>query len=79
MTLESPARAEDTLTADDTSEDSPKTAKKRRRRRTKKTTKGMGKQASLQYQLVLEQKKNQALEKKIREQTNKRPTGSRRN
>ena len=79
MTLESPVRAEDTLTAGDTSEDSPKTAKKRRRRRTKKTTKGMGKQASLQYQLVLEQKKNQALEKKIREQTNKRPTGSRRN
>ena len=64
MTLESPARAEDTLTADDTSEDSPKTAKKRRRRR-RKTTKGMGKQASLQYQLVLEQKKNQALEKKF--------------
>ena len=71
MTLESPDRAEDTQTADDTSEDSPKTAKKRRRRRRKKTTKGMEKQAALQYQLVLEQQKNQALEKKIQEQTTK--------
>ena len=71
MTLESPDRAEDTQTADDTSEDSPKTPKKRRRRRRKKTTKGMGIQAALQYQLVLEQEKNQALEKKIREQTTK--------
>ena len=31
----------------------------------------MEKQAALQYQLILEQQKNQALEKKIREQTTK--------
>ena len=45
--------------------------KKRRRRRKKKSTKGVEKQAALQYQLVLEQQKNQALEKKIQEQTTK--------
>ena len=72
MTLESPDGVEDSLTADDTKgEDSPKTSKKRRRRRKKKSTKGEEKQAALQYQLVLEQQKNQALEKKIREQTTK--------
>ena len=71
MTLESPDRVEDSLTADDTKgEDSPKTSKKRRRRK-KKSTKGVEKQAALQYQLVLEQQKNQALEKKIQEQTTK--------
>ena len=70
MTLESPDGVEDSLTADDTKgEDSPKTSKKKRRRRKKKSTKGEEKQAALQYQLVLEQQKNQALEKKIREQT----------
>ena len=54
------------MTADDTKgEDSPKTTKKRRRRRRKKTTKGVEKRAALEYQLVLEQQKNQALEKKI--------------
>ena len=51
-------------------EDSPKTNKKRRRRK-KKSTKGVEKQADLQYQLVLEQQTNQALEKKIQEQTTK--------
>ena len=72
MTLESPDGVEDSLTADDTKgEDSPKTSKKRRRRRKKKSTKGVEKQAAFQYQLVLEQQKNQALEKKIREQTTK--------
>ena len=56
MTLESPDGVEDSLTADDTKgEDSPKTSKKRRRRRKKKSTKGVEKQAALQYQLVLEQ------------------------
>ena len=70
MTLESPDGVEDSLTADDTKvEDSPKTTKKRRRRRKKKSTKGVEKQAALLYQLVLEQQKNQALEKKIQEQT----------
>ena len=60
------------MTADDTKgEDSPKTTKKRRRRRRKKTTKGVEKRAALEYQLVLEQQKNQALEKNIREQTTK--------
>ena len=58
MTLESPDGVEDSLTADDTKgEDSPKTSKKRRRRRKKKSTKGVEKQAALQYQLVLEQQK----------------------
>ena len=72
MTLESPDGVEDSLSTDDTKgEDSPKTSKKRRRRRKKKSTKGEEKQAALQYQLVLEQQKNQALEKKIREQTTK--------
>ena len=72
MTLELPDGMEDSLTADDTKgEDSPKTNKKRRRRRKKKSTKGVEKQAALQYQLVLEQQKNQALEKKIQEQTTK--------
>ena len=72
MTLELPDGVEDSLTVDDTKgEDSPKTNKKRRRRRKKKSTKGMEKQASLQYQLALEQQKNQALEKKIQEQTTK--------
>ena len=62
---------EDSLTAGDTKgEDSPKTSKKRRRRQ-KKFTEGEEKQAALQYQLVLEQQKNQALEKKIQEQTTK--------
>ena len=71
MTLESPDGVEDSLTADDTKgEDSPKTSKKRRRCK-KKSTKGAEKQAALQYQLVLEQQKNQALEKKIQEQTTK--------
>ena len=56
MTLESPDGVEDSPTADDTKgEDSPKTSKKRRRRRKKKSTKGVEKQAALQYQLVLEQ------------------------
>ena len=72
MTLELPDGMEDSLTANDTKgEDSPKTNKKRRRRRKKKSTKGVEKQAALQYQLVLEQQKNQALEKKIQEQTTK--------
>ena len=73
MILESPDGAVDSLTADDTKEeeDSPKTNKKRRRRRRKKSTKGVEKQAVLQCQLVLEQQKNQALEKKIQEQTTK--------
>ena len=74
MTLESPDGVEDSLTADDTKEeDSPKTSKKRRNRRKKKSTKGeeKQKQAALQYQLVLVQQKNQALEKKIQEQTTK--------
>jgi len=60
------------MTADDPKgEDSPKITKKRRRRRRKKTTKGVEKRAALEYQLVLEQQKNQALEKNIREQTTK--------
>ena len=72
MTLASPDGTEDTLTADDTKgEDSPKTTKKRRRRRRKKTTKGVEKRAALEYQLVLEQQKNQALKKKIQEQSTK--------
>ena len=72
MTLESPDGVEDSLTADETKgEDSPKTSKKRRRRRKKKSTKGEEKQAALQYQLVLEQQKNQAPEKKLQEQTTK--------
>ena len=72
MTLELLTGVEDSLTADDTKgEDSPKTSKKRRRRRKKKSTEGEEKQAALQYQLVLEQQKNQALEKKIQEQTTK--------
>ena len=61
MTLESP----------DGAEDSPKTNKKRRRRRKKKSSKGVDKQAALQYQLVLEQQKNQTLEKKLRDQNTK--------
>ena len=61
MTLESP----------DGAQDSPKTNKKRRRRRKKKSPKGVEKQASLQYQLVLEQQKNQSLEKKLRDQNTK--------
>ena len=48
-----------------------KPSKKRRRRRKKKSTKAVEKQAALQYQLVLEQQKNQALEKKTQEQSTK--------
>ena len=51
-------------------EDGPKTNKKRRLRRKKKSTKGVEKQAALQYQLVLEQQKNESLEK-LRDQNTK--------
>ena len=72
MTLESPDGVEDSLTADDTQgKDSPKINRRRRRRRKKKSTKGEEKQAALQYQLALEQQKNQALEEKIQKQTTK--------
>ena len=72
MTLESPDGVEDSLTADDTKgEDSPKPNKKRRRRSRKSSIKGVEKQAVLQYQLVREQQKNQALKKKIQEQSTK--------
>ena len=70
-TLESPGGAEDTQTTEETKvEDGPKTNKKRRLRRKKKSTKGVEKQAALQYQLVLEQQKNESLEK-LRDQNTK--------
>ena len=52
------------LESPDGAEDSPKTTEKRKRRRKKKSSKGVEKEAALQYRLVLEQQKNQALEKK---------------